>query len=652
MPRRNFYSRRRFLSVAGATGFLVAASGRGGYAVAQTPVASAVVGDYKQAPMLDDQDLPPVGERVPEVPLVVEPVEQVGAYGGTWRSALVGGADFAWLDRTVGYENLVRWDPAWQEILPNVAESFEGSDDAKEFTFTLRKGHKWSDGEPFTSEDMRFYVEDVLHNTQLTASPGSNPPSIEVTDEQTFTIRFEKPEGLFLQSLAAVGGNAWTLHPSHYLKQFHEDYAEDIDQLIADEGVADWVELYQLKGSTPAGTPGHAVWTNPDFPRVMGWKLVEPYTGSATQMTFERNPYYFKVDPEGNQLPYIDTVRYSIIQDAEVMLLNTSAGEIDFHARNINTNTNKPVLAENRERGEYDFFDMIPSSMNTCVISLNQTHKDEAMREIFANKDFRVGLSYAINRQEIIDVVFIGQGEPWHLAPRQETPYFRESLAKAHIEFNVDTANEYLDKVLPDRDGDGMRVRPDGEAFSFVIEVSGDQDPAVVDAANLVQQQWSEVGVNCQISPVDRSLLYTRKSANEHDAVVWKGDGGLNDAMQEARYYIPVSDESNYGVAWAVWYNEAANVEAEPIEPPERVKEALALYDEIKATGDPQAQYDLFAQILEIAEEQFYAIGVSLPAMGYGIKKNNFKNVPAEMFDAYLWPSPGPTNPEQYYLEQ
>lgn len=196
-----------------------------------------------------------------------------------------------------------------------------------------------------------------------------------------------------------------------------------------------------------------------------------------------------------------------------------------------------------------------------------------------------------------------------------------------------------------------MRLLPGGDVLTLVIEVTGDQDPAFVDCANMVATYWNAVGVSAQVKPEDRSLLYTRKATNDHDCVVWWGDGGLNDAILDPRWYIPINTESNYGIPWAYWYAQAEVSDAEPVEPPEQVKEALAIYDEFKNTGDPAAQQELMGQILAIAEEQFYAVGISLPAPGYGIRKNYVRNVPAVTFQAYLYPTPSPTNTTTYWFD-
>jgi ABC-type transport system substrate-binding protein len=175
----------------------------------------------------------------------------------------------------------------------------------------------------------------------------------------------------------------------------------------------------------------------------------------------------------------------------------------------------------------------------------------------------------------------------------------------------------------------------------------------VVDAMKLVAGHWQAVGIDAQLKPEDRSLLYTRKNANEHDCVVWGGDGGMKDAILDPRWYFPFSDESNYAEAWYVWYKKPSSPQTPAEEPPEPVKKQIDLYENVvQGSGDAAKQAEAFKQLLAIAKEQFYVIGVSLPGNGYGIAKNNFKNVPKSIPGAWLYPSPGPTDPPQYYLDK
>jgi peptide/nickel transport system substrate-binding protein len=319
--------------------------------------------------------------------------------------------------------------------------------------------------------------------------------------------------------------------------------------------------------------------------------------------------------------------------------------------RSICTLTNKPVLIDSQESGGYNLFEAVPSIMNTDVYQLNQSHKDPVIREIFNNKDFRIGLSHAINRQEIIDAVYVSQGEPWQAAPRKESPQYRESMAKQYTEYDVDLANQSLDKVLPEKDGDGFRLRPDGQRLTFVLEVqSGGEFPEMVDTANLVVGYWREVGFDVVLKTEDGSLFNSRISANDHDAAPWPGGSGLQDMLLNPYMYMPYS-YSFFGRAWYYWWRPPASGGAPAVEPPEPVKQQFALYDQISATTDVDEQQRLMGEILDIAEEQFFNIGIASPATVYGVRKNTLKNVPDSMWEASVYPTPGPTNPPQYFLE-
>ncbi|MGN6483952.1 MAG: ABC transporter substrate-binding protein, partial [Thermomicrobiales bacterium] len=261
--------------------------------------------------------------------------------------------------------------------------------------------------------------------------------------------------------------------------------------------------------------------------------------------------------------------------------------------------------------------------------------------------------SHAINRQEIIDTVYVSQGEPWQLAPRRETPFFNETLAKQYTEHDTAKANEFLDKVLPEKDGSGMRLLSDGSKLTIAIEVATGLDPATIDATNLIVGYLQAVGIDAQIKTEDRSLLYTRKESNDHDAVIWGGDGGYNDAIPDPRWYMPLSTESNFAIPWAIWYGKNSNALSEPEEPPAEVQEQMKIYDQLKATPDPEQQNALMAQLLEVAVEQFYALGIGLPGPGYGIAKNSMHNLPPDgMPDAYVYMTPGPANPQTFYYEE
>ena len=625
--------------------------------------AAAVDTAQKEAPMLAERvasgALPPLEERLPVTPKVVTPVEGPGQYGGTWRMGLNGGQDNALLTRTMAYEHLVRWTPDWTAIEANVAESYEVNEEATEYTFKLREGMKWSDGEPFTADDIVFWYEDIVLDEEYgTTHPqgnwlkaGGETVAVEKVDDYTVKLKFAAPNGLFLQRLATPDGAEITRWPKHYCSQFHPKYnADNIEALAAEAEANGWINLMELKCGGVPGTPYDARWQNADLPTLYPWILTTAY-GAGTQVVGERNPYYFKVDTEGRQLPYIDQLLYEVGESVDVLVLKGLNGEIDMQDRHIATLPNKSVFFDNQEQGGFGFFETIPSSMNNTVLALNLTHKDPMKREMYQNKEFRIALSHAINRQEIIDVVYVGQGEPYQLAPRPTSPFYNETLAKQYTEYDPDQANEILDGLYPDKNADGMRMGPDGNPITIVIDVTSNQQNNI-DAMGLIEGYWAAVGIDAQINSIDRSLLYTRKDSNEHDATVWGGDGGL-DVILEPRWYFPYSGESLYAEAWQTWFNNPSGEGAltPPEEPPAGPKQQMALYEQIKATGDAEQQAELMKQILEIAADEFYAFGIALPPNGYGIVRNNFHNVPASFPGAWLYPNPAPTNPEQYWVE-
>jgi peptide/nickel transport system substrate-binding protein len=604
----------------------------------------------KEAPELAAQvkkgSLPAVKDRLPASPMVLTPLEESGRYGGQLN--LLGLAETVDVNTTLGYENLVRWKPGIDtdltadQVIPNVAEKVEASADGAEYTFTLRKGMKWSDGEPFGADDILFWYDAVATNRELTPIPidwltiDDKPFTVEKVDDLTVVFRFPKPNGLFMVNLATQRGTAITDFPAHYLKQFHPDHVDDIDAVVKESDSDSWVDLFLSKASRGE---------NPERPVIDAWQLTSAISDSQRPIA-ERNPYYWKVDQDGSQLPYIDSVAFELVQDPETAVLKATNG--DFHLVDVGINQirNKPVFARSREKAGYDFFETIPQQMNQMILMLNLTHKDSALREIFTNRDFRIGLSHAIDRQEIINAVFQRQGEPWQAAPRPESPYYNEKLAKQYTEYDTDLANEYLDKVLPDKDAKGVRLRPDGEKLLFQVEVTT-SFPDLIDALELVRAHWGKVGIDMRVKSEDQSLFFERMDANAHDACVWIGGGGLG-ATMDPFYYMPYNFNTRYAMPWYYWYNDPNDKRAE--EPPAATRQQVALYREMLTTGDQQRQADLMRQIMDTAVEQFYCMGIALRKREYGIVANDLRNTAKVAVTGWLHANLMPENPQTYYF--
>lgn len=639
-------TRRSLLGIggAGAAGLILAScSGGGGGGAGEDFQGDDLMEAPQLTEMVDAGELPPLEERLPTNPLVVENVEGPGQYGGTWRVLGKPGGSYTQLQRYVGHAYLLRWNPDYTELLPDVAESWEMNEEATEIRLTIREGLKWSDGEPFTAEDVAFAVNDVINHPEI--NPANPRTTSAVAESETeLVLTAETPNGLWLRDLAGPSRDLVST-PRHYLEQFHKDYNDAVEDLVAEEGAEDWVNLFQIKGGLNDDFRNNAV----DLPVISAWKVSQAPGAGGTEVTYSRNPYFYKVDPDGRQLPYIDEVHFALIDDEEVMLTAGANGEVDMQGQYFNTSANKPVLADSRESGDYRFFDMVPTTLSEAVLALNITSEDELKREAFQNRDFRIAISHALDRQEIIDVVYQRQGEPWQAAPRPESDLYDEEFAKQYTERDLDLAQQHFEAAgFGETDASGQRLWSDGSPMSFFLMVES-SNATRPDVAQLIVGQLAEVGITVQVDAVDGTLFQERIEGNQHDAALASGDGGANDMYQDPRWYFPFHNgNSRFATPWAQWYNSGG---ANGQEPPAEAQEQMDLYDQLLATGDQEKQTELMGQIHAIAKEQFWAIGTVLPANRYGIVKNSMRNVPESMVDAYYYGTPGPTNPEQYFFQ-
>jgi len=606
----------------------------------------------QQSPVLDaavaSGDLPAVAERLPKNPLVVDG-ETPGTYGGTWRMGMRGGGDNGIIVKSLAYEGLVRYDHEWAKVIPNVAESWEANAEATEYTFKLRDGVKWSDGTPYTTEDIAFTVEmyqDPNYPAGGWLNNQNNQLTLEVIDALTFKFKFEKPNGMLLETMASTDGIHATSLQKNYCSQFHPSYNPNADEDAKAAGFDGWALWLQDRCAWGWET---IRFSNPDLPTLYAWVIDQPLSANSPRVTWKRNPYYWKVDSQGNQLPYIDNLDMRVSESLEELTLLALNGEIDFQERHIATNTNKPLFFDGQEAGDYHLGEVIPSASNTLVLQLNLNHIDPVKRELYQNKDFRIGLSHAIDRQEIIDVVLTGQGEPFQVAPRPESQFYDEELAKQYTEFDTELAVQHLEAAgLTETNGDGIRLMSDGNPARITVDVISALRPEWIDMLEIMQLQLAAVGVDIEINNIDRTLFYEKRPAGEFDAQVWAGDGGI-EALQEPRYYFPFSDESVWAYRWAMWFTGARPEVAE--EPADWAKKQMDLYNQIRASADPDERADLFKQILAITKEEFPVIGINLMPNLYSIVKNNLRNVPETMFNAWLFPTPSPMDPVTWYFE-
>ena len=633
-------SRRDFLRVTGiTTGGMIAATNL----VNSLPTLAQAA--YQEAPMLaamvEAGNLPPVAERLPDNPIVIEPYEEIGTYGGTWN-AVVRNVPHDHIYELLQYEPMLRFSAGGGELLPNVADSWEVDDEAKVFTFHIRTGLKWSDGEPLTANDVAFWFNDVIGNTDLyPAFPtwiqaGGERPTLEVVDEQTVRFTFPVTAAFFERQMGRPFNESF--RPAHYLQQFHADYAEEAElaQKVADSGFENWPQLFLDRESRE---------TNPELPVVFAWDLVEQ---NAEGNKYERNPYYWKVDTEGNQLPYIDTVTSEVTREISVAQLKALSGEAELQTFSVGQFPRDTlVLKQGREQGDYQVIDAPISESNVFILTLNLTHKDPVLREIFQDKRFRQAMSHAIDRNEIRELIYLGQPlEIRQNVALPSSPHYHEGAAKAFVAYEPDTANALLDEMgLTEKDGDGFRLRPDGEPISLSIEVRARRDD-FVDALGLIADWWKAVGINASVSPEDDSLFTTRRSANEQDAQADFAGPGYLPVLNPTRQ-IPVTPDAAWAPLWGQWYSSQGESGEEP---PEEVQTQLALYDELLTVASAEGQRDLWLQIMDIHAENLYHMGICDRAAVPIVVTNRMRNVPETGWDLD-WDrgNIGTTNPAQYF---
>ncbi|MBI1243841.1 MAG: ABC transporter substrate-binding protein [Alphaproteobacteria bacterium] len=627
----------------------------GAATLAAMPGSVLAQGAPKEAPelakLVAEGKLPALAQRLPASPLVVKPIDSLGRYGGALRRGLRGSADHNGILRIVGNQGLVKWNLAFTQVEPCVAERWEVNSTATEFTFHLRAGMKWSDGKPFTADDVVFAIEDCAKNSELYKSVPSQltiagkPAVVTKVSDTAVKFTFPSSYAMFLENLATPLGQHPTLFAKHYCSQFHPKYNQNLAAAVKAANMSDWPTLFRAKCGD-IEIPSR--WGNVDKPTLDPWILVEPYTGGATRVVMTRNPYFWQVDTQGSQLPYINQLTMNISQDVESLMLDTISGRIDMQDRHIDALQNKPTLSQNMQKGGYRLVELVASSAQQCQIYLNMTHKDPKMREMFANKEFREALSLGIDRKEIIDIVYLGQSEAYQTGPRPGHPWYHEKLARQFTQHDPKKANEMLDKLGYSRRGsDGMRLRPDGQKVFFAVDVIPTLYPDAVDTLELVKRHWAAIGVDMKVNTIERALYYTRGDNNDHDAATWPGPGGLDPMLDPRDYFAQHPQGSRYAIPWTQWYVSNGK---DGQEPPESQKKRMKLFADASATADIAKRGAIMKELFDLTADAFETIGVCLAVNTFGIAKNNLKNVPVKMPNAWSWPNPAPALPQQFYF--
>lgn len=636
----------------------------------KAPDATAAPAKSMEPPLLADKvasgALPPLEERIPESPMVITNRDSIGVYGGEIR---YNSFDPVWwvacydaiVERMLHYS-----DMDTSVIVPNVLESWEVTPDGKTWSFKMRKGMKWSDGEPMTTEDVRFWWEDHQADTDINSAPwwqfrfGGENMKVDIIDDFSFSFTFARSFGNFAAHCTRWSGNDGFMWPSHYLKQFHKKYTDEakLVELAKAAKLETWVQLYNSK--VVAG-----VWGGPagvlEYPKFFAWNVIDnPKEGL---FMWERNPYYWKVDEEGNQLPYIDTMRFDYAANTEVTKLKIAQSELDIVGMHEVTMMEYPFYKENEAKANYNVGDYISAMGDRVTFFPYHTlygedgKLDEKLTAVVRDYRWVQALSMGINRDEINEVIFFGTGRVGQMSPMPSSKYYKEEYGTAWAQFDYDAANALLDEMGLKKGADGLRTYPDGSKLTYNIEHSGIRvGAAVAKICEMVAAYWREgLGIDATSKEIQDSLLVERKRNGQVHCTVWHADRCTDMLFHiEPQWFIPTSDGGQGGcdAKWGQWYL-APDKKAEGlVEPPDDIKNLLSTFDKMTEVVDENERVKLGQSIFDWLAKNPLQIGLVLECPAPLLFNKNLRNLPPAK--AYIgWDSYGLStfHPCAFYYE-
>jgi peptide/nickel transport system substrate-binding protein len=604
--------------------------------------------------------LPPVEERIGQDPLVLQPLEGTGEYGGTIRRAYLGPGDFQNANRfCAGPDNLLYWDRQRRTVLPNVARSYELSDDFTEMILHLRRGMRWSDGEPFTADDIIFWREDMSLDPDL--SPAGSPSlkvagrDVRVVKVDDYTVRYTAPEPhpllpALLASFSDVGGQTASgktggggFAPRHYLQQFHPAYTSEREAsgLARDAGFGTWQEFFKDRNTWE---------NNRDLPLVTPWIVTRPINDPPWE--FFANPYSIWVDTDGNQLPYIGEISMSLVQSPDTLTTQAIAGQFDFQDRHLDV-ANLPVLLDNEDRSGFAVH-RSPSEDMDCGIRINLAYdNDPVLGDLLRTVEFRRALALGIERDQINESFFVGTSTPSATMVPDYSPYFPgEEWRTRWATHDVEQANALLDEMgLTDRNGSGIRIRPDGQGpirLECEATVAFADFPAI---GQMVRRQWADIGIDMNVETVESNLLIERTLSN--DLMLSIHQVGTDDVFLRSDAFLPTVT-NNYpgmiGIPYAKWFTSGGR---DGVEPPEELglHEGMDLYRRgLEAPEDERIE--LGRELYRLHADMVWSIGLvgfGLSQYGIYLRNNDMRNVPGRVLNTLHQKTPTNTYPMTFY---
>lgn len=564
-----------------------------------------------EAPMLADLvasgKMPPLEKRLPEKPFV-DNVDKIGTYGGTLHKTYSGVTDyFSIMVMGCRQEGFV-YVNGDGSIKPNLIESWKYEGDKKDVVvISLRKGIKWSDGVDFT-------VDDIMYDLGVRAT-GKVPLENNGLQAVVFYDKIEKIDNYTLRlplkyyyPIEYTATYEQPYAPEHYMKKFDPRFNSS----------STWEDL----------TAAYCSYRNSDklvgFPQLSPW-VVTSYKDNGLVIA-ERNPYYWKVDQEGNQLPYIDKIEFSCVSNLGSIPAMIAAGNIDFQFNQLSF-ADYPYFKQNEQAGNYITKTMQSASLSTCI-RLNYACKDLDLRELFRNMDFRVALSVGIDRDAINNSVYFGLVKPWGGCALSSCSYYPgDKYSSMYTQYDPGQAKALLEKLgLKDTNNDGIREIK-GKPLTIVIDAEDGYGSGPLEGIKLIAEQWRLLGIDAKVNVVERPLLLASWEKNSYTAYAWKLDGAI--------------DPDRFSYAWAClsapdfyWHNVGVPLQAywhsngkEGIELPKFLVDINKAMEAALKSSDPKERTTLSTEANKLYAENLMVI----PTTTYvecGIVSNKLGNVP------------------------
>ncbi|MEO1491292.1 MAG: ABC transporter substrate-binding protein [Pseudomonadota bacterium] len=577
-------------------------------------------------------DLPPIQDRVPVEPLVVYLAErgrEPGLHGGTLKMFVSRSKDVRYMS-VWGYARLVAYDDNY-DLVPDILRDYRVEEGGRKVTLILRRGHKWSDGKPFTTEDLRYWWEDVALNEELSpAGPpvqllaDGKPPVVEVIDEVTISYTWPMPNPGFLPALAKARP-VYIYRPAHYMKKYHKNYAPaaKLAERVESSGKKAWAALHNRKDNLYKND-------NPKLPVLQPW--VNTNKKNSKRYTLVRNPFYHRIDTEGRQLPYVENVELEIAA-SNLISAKAALGEATLQVRSLSF-SNAPVLKAKQD--ENGFVTRLWQSGSASEVALypNLNYVDPVWRGLFRDVRFRRALSLAISRKAINKVLYYGLAAERGVSALEESPFFNEERATAWARLDIEEANRLLDELgLTERNPAGIRRLPDGRLMEIIVETMGERKE-VNDTLELITATWQQVGIRLLVKPLDREVMRNRAYAGKSMMVATNGwNIGIPTALNAPTELAPV-DQATY--TWPKWgqYYQTKGSAGEAPDIPEAV-ELMEQFERWSTASDDATKSAAWRRMLDIHADQVFCIGTVARAPIPLVHDAELRNVPAQ--GIYAW---------------